>query len=858
MSYHGDHGEAFGEPVLHRFRKPGRIYCDLCSANFAGHSGIWYHKKHIHGCQSQKANNTINSTLFALTRPAKLRTFSCSHCGKKFNRHDMLRLHMLESHAINEESVVASSSTAVIEKSHSPEAASPVSRLSDSENSWIFRRKDTWRRHRRRRFYKKKFAISESTISTVLGAVRYLLENKHVDSTHLRSLRSEQTLTRLVSRTIKKRYVKYKTNDSEERKKEYAERAKKYAVQKKMAARKWTKPKSVTNPFLQFSRERRNKEPSYNKLGRATMMMKLSKEWTEMPLAQRQPYVELAIADQIRYDKEINEWKLGKDFHVRKNVDPHENKKNSDMSVQIEDSITSNSAPMTPTVTTMVASANKGEDVVGHSDSETQSDSETEDECGMQEKPEVEPLNGNSMLTNNHRSSSKYTSVANKPPQGSFSSTLDADVFFLSQPVGAWTHPDSDLIRSGFSEPSLSAVLPSDQGSGERRGGSNEGVFDTMTLRQVSKCLEDMLMRVLNDDYIERMNTLEAARRCNFEQECSMKNMFYLLKSPPLKFFLSPSVLGVVTCLNETIKCLDLDSISSPTVRALHSDPAEHGMYATKFSRDYPTRMSSIGGKRKRSIIDGDRYARPKRITLRECTVKYKVVEPGTNVLSVIYKNRTEHGSLAADGTIQYTIPETNQVVEFDAPSAFSLFVKRRINPSKKADEGWHSVLYRGKPIDAARRRAADMGKDETTECKKKKVEHGFSDVSTPGMFDCCICGAKYKGSSGIFRHLKRRHPAIESAVKMNHEALIRIKKVELERESARKAAMAVKSSTGLSSGEQDLVQVTGSVSGAQTAPKIDANFADGGIMGYGATDSEGEDDEDLAPICLLSGPYDL
>ena len=53
-------------------------------------------------------------------------------------------------------------------------------------------------------------------------------------------------------------------------------------------------------------------------------------------------------------------------------------------------------------------------------------------------------------------------------------------------------------------------------------------------------------------------------------------------------------------------------------------------------------------------------------------------------------------------------------------------------------------------------------------------------------------------------------------------------------------------------------MQVIGNVSGVQTVPQIDANFADGGIMGYGATDSEGEDEEEFAPIYQLNGPYDL
>jgi hypothetical protein len=33
----------------------------------------------------------------------------------------------------------------------------------------------------------------------------------------------------------------------------------------------------------------------------------------------------------------------------------------------------------------------------------------------------------------------------------------------------------------------------------------------------------------------------------------------------------------------------------------------------------------------------------------------------------------------------------------FTSPSAFSIFVKRLFVPSRKADDGWKSVLYQGK-----------------------------------------------------------------------------------------------------------------------------------------------------------------
>lgn len=33
----------------------------------------------------------------------------------------------------------------------------------------------------------------------------------------------------------------------------------------------------------------------------------------------------------------------------------------------------------------------------------------------------------------------------------------------------------------------------------------------------------------------------------------------------------------------------------------------------------------------------------------------------------------------------------------FESPSAFSIFLKRMVNPNRKADDGWKTVKYNGK-----------------------------------------------------------------------------------------------------------------------------------------------------------------
>ena len=52
------------------------------------------------------------------------------------------------------------------------------------------------------------------------------------------------------------------------------------------------------------------------------------------------------------------------------------------------------------------------------------------------------------------------------------------------------------------------------------------------------------------------------------------------------------------------------------------------------------------------------------------------------------------------------------QSLAFESPSAFSIYLKRLINPARKADDGWKTVKYDGKflehyKVELARRRFA-------------------------------------------------------------------------------------------------------------------------------------------------------
>ena len=64
-------------------------------------------------------------------------------------------------------------------------------------------------------------------------------------------------------------------------------------------------------------------------------------------------------------------------------------------------------------------------------------------------------------------------------------------------------------------------------------------------------------------------------------------------------------------------------------------------------------------------------------------------IEPGENVLSCPYlKEHHFSATLLSTGQLLYN-GET-----FESPSSWSIHVKRSVNPSKKADDGWKSTYY--------------------------------------------------------------------------------------------------------------------------------------------------------------------
>ncbi|KAG2497303.1 hypothetical protein HYH03_004886 [Edaphochlamys debaryana] len=67
---------------------------------------------------------------------------------------------------------------------------------------------------------------------------------------------------------------------------------------------------------------------------------------------------------------------------------------------------------------------------------------------------------------------------------------------------------------------------------------------------------------------------------------------------------------------------------------------------------------------------------------------------PGQQVLYVEYKGNITWADLTDEGTI------VCNGQSFESPSAFSISVKRKLNPERKADDGWKAVKYAGKLLE--------------------------------------------------------------------------------------------------------------------------------------------------------------
>ncbi|WPT12649.1 MPN domain-containing protein [Picochlorum sp. SENEW3] len=98
------------------------------------------------------------------------------------------------------------------------------------------------------------------------------------------------------------------------------------------------------------------------------------------------------------------------------------------------------------------------------------------------------------------------------------------------------------------------------------------------------------------------------------------------------------------------------------------------------------------------------------------------ILAPGDGVLSVEYKGMVRTADLLEDGRIRVDID--GDIMMFDSPSAFSIFIKRLVNPTRKADDGWKSVKYNGTLLEKFKVELAKQSLpfDESVEKRQKIV----------------------------------------------------------------------------------------------------------------------------------------
>lgn len=106
-----------------------------------------------------------------------------------------------------------------------------------------------------------------------------------------------------------------------------------------------------------------------------------------------------------------------------------------------------------------------------------------------------------------------------------------------------------------------------------------------------------------------------------------------------------------------------------------------------------PTHGGGIGG--------GSSTAGP--VTLKHL-VEARLLSPGPRVLRLEYKGHTYYADLDAGGHITY------DRMLFGSPSAFSVYIKRLVTPTRKADDGWKSVRFGGKLLEHYKLRYAEGG----------------------------------------------------------------------------------------------------------------------------------------------------
>lgn len=84
------------------------------------------------------------------------------------------------------------------------------------------------------------------------------------------------------------------------------------------------------------------------------------------------------------------------------------------------------------------------------------------------------------------------------------------------------------------------------------------------------------------------------------------------------------------------------------------------------------------------------------------------ILMPGIGVFTMEYKGMTQVADLTDQGSIRCSIG--GKELSFDSPSAFSIYLKRLVNPTRKADDGWKAVKYAGRLLETYK---ADLAREK-------------------------------------------------------------------------------------------------------------------------------------------------
>lgn len=178
----------------------------------------------------------------------------------------------------------------------------------------------------------------------------------------------------------------------------------------------------------------------------------------------------------------------------------------------------------------------------------------------------------------------------------------------------------------------------------------------------------------------------------------------------------------------------DEEATASDSCNRMEEDPSGTSLLQSRnASNDHLADFSAprVGGARKPSYRAGS-------ISIR-LLLDEGIISPGKGVLQMEYKGVSHTADLTEDGKIKVDID--GKLLVFDSPSAFSIHLKRLVNPTRKADDGWKSVRYNGNllehyKLELARKMfgldSSGLGDDALLPRRHKRQKPIISDAEPP------------------------------------------------------------------------------------------------------------------------------